>query len=237
LIHIIPILRDNYCYLIEGSDKECIIVDPGEVKSVEQYIHHHGLKPVLILNTHHHADHVAGNNQLKKIFCIDVCGPKAEDKMIPAMDIGVSEGDVIIISGINLSVIETPGHTKGHVIFHWQERDALLCGDTLFSMGCGRLIESGPADMFASLQKIKALKPETMIYCGHEYTEANGAFALSEEPDNEAVQKRLSEAKKMRQNNQPTIPVSLGSELETNLFLRAKSLNEFAGLRARKDQF
>lgn len=237
MIHIIPILRDNYCYLIEGADKQCAIIDPGEVKSVQLYIEQHGLKPIAILNTHHHADHIAGNADLKKHYQIPVIGPKAEAKHIPNMDRGLDEGDRFSEAGIDLSVIATPGHTNGHIVFYWEKESALFAGDTLFSMGCGRLLEGTAQDMYNSLQKLKALPAETQIYCGHEYTQSNGAFALSVDPDNVDLKVRLEEVRKLRLNNRPTLPVSLATEMKTNPFLRAASLNDFAGLRARKDNF
>lgn len=237
MIHIVPILRDNYCYLLEGEDKACIIVDPGQVTPVESYIAHHGLNPVLILNTHHHADHIAGNAGLKEKYAVPVAGPKAEQTKIPHMDEGLVEGDTIERSGIALSILETPGHTKGHIVFHWKDRNALFCGDTLFSMGCGRLLEGTAGDMFESLQKIKSLPPETDIYCGHEYTKANGDFALSLEPDNMNVQTRMQEVFKLRTNNRPTVPVTLATELKTNPFLRAPDISTFAAIRKQKDDF
>jgi hydroxyacylglutathione hydrolase len=237
LIHIVPILRDNYCYLLEGVDKNCIILDPGQVTPVESYISQHGLKPVLILNTHHHADHIAGNAELKAKYKIPVTGPKAEQSKIPHMDKGVSEGDTISESGIALRVIETPGHTKGQIVFYWADKNALFSGDTLFSMGCGRLVEGSPQEMFASLQKIKSLPPETEIYCGHEYTQANGQFALSLEPENADILNRLKDVSRLRINNLPTVPVTLETELKTNPFLRSCDENDFAAIRKQKDDF
>jgi len=236
-IHIIPTLRDNYAYLIEGSDKECLIVDPGEVMPVDAYIQQHGLKPVLILNTHHHADHVAGNAELKAKYQIPVVGPKAELKLIPHITKGVDESDTIEQSGITLSVIETPGHTNGHIVFYCKEAYALFSGDTLFSMGCGRLLEGTADHLYASLQKLKTLPPQTQIYCGHEYTKSNGEFAINVEPGNVDIPVRLREVAKLRINNQPTIPVTLETELKTNPFLRADSAKNFAELRLRKDTF
>lgn len=237
MIHIIPILRDNYSYLLEGADRHCLILDPGQVTPVEAHLKLHGLIPVAILNTHHHADHIAGNAELKEKFHIPVIGPKAEQAKIPHMDIGLSDGEIFSDAGITVSVIETPGHTKGHIVFHWKDKNALFCGDTLFSMGCGRLLEGTAEQMFSSLQKIKSLPQETEIYCGHEYTEANGDFALSIEPDNQDIQNRLKEAVRLQTNGLPTIPVTLASELKTNPFLRAADAADFASLRRQKDNF
>ena len=236
-IHIIPILRDNYCYLVEGADRQCLIVDPGEVSPVMRYIEAQNLTPIMILNTHHHADHIAGNAELKSAYAVSVAGPEAERKFIPGLDIGLKDGDHLDQAGLKLQVLETPGHTKGHIVFHIAALDALLCGDTLFSMGCGRLLEGTADEMFASLQKLKSLPANTNIYCGHEYTSANASFALSEEPDNETIKSRMAEVEKLRANNLPTIPVTLKTELDTNPFLRAANARIFAALRQRKDIF
>lgn len=237
MIHIVPILRDNYCYLIEGADKACIIVDPGQVTPVESHIAQHGLKPVVILNTHHHADHVAGNAELKARYGIPVIGPGAEKAKIPHMDKGVGEGDAIEQAGIALSVLETPGHTKGHIVFYCKDKGALFSGDTLFSMGCGRLLEGSAGEMFESLQKIKSLPHDTDIYCGHEYTKSNGDFALTVEPDNNDIKNRMKDVIKLQTNNRPTLPVTLAVELKTNPFLRSADSATFAQRRRQKDNF
>lgn len=236
-IHIIPVLRDNYCYIIEGGDKQCLIVDPGEADPIKSFIQQHKLVPVTILNTHHHADHTAGNSVLKSRFNVQVIGPESERHKIPALDQGVKDSDIIDLACVTLNVIHTPGHTNGHVVFYVEQLSALFCGDTLFSMGCGRLLEGTADDMFASLQKIKSLPPETQIYCGHEYTAANAAFAIATEPDNADIKTRMDDVQKKRANNLPTLPVTLETELKTNPFLRAEDAKKFAELRLRKDNF
>ena len=237
MIHIVPILRDNYCYLLEGADKRCLILDPGQVTPVESHLRLHGLTPVGILNTHHHADHIAGNTELKQKFGIPVIGPKAEQAKIPHMDKGLVENDLLSESGIELTVFETPGHTKGHIVFYWKEKSALFSGDTLFSMGCGRLLEGTAEDMFSSLQRIKSLPPDTNIYCGHEYTKSNGDFALSIDPHNQDIQNRQKDVIRLQNNGRPTLPATLESELKTNPFLRAADCAAFALLRKQKDNF
>lgn len=236
-VHIVPILRDNYCFVIQGLSDRCVIVDPGQVAPVVAYITEKKLTPALILNTHHHADHVAGNAELKEKYNVPVIGPAAEQKRIPHMDKGVKGGDVIEESGLRLQVIETPGHTNGHVCFYSAEFHALFCGDTVFGMGCGRLLEGSAEDMFASLQTIKSLPPETRLYWGHEYTEANGRFAAAVEPENSDITARILQTAKLRANNLPTLPGTLDVELKTNPFLRADSAKKFAELRLRKDNF
>lgn len=236
-VHIIPILRDNYCYVVEGIDKRCIIIDPGQVAPVTLFIADNKLVPELILNTHHHADHVAGNADLENLYRIPVIVPLTELKMIPHAHKGVREGDIIEQSGIMLHVIETPGHTLGHVVFFEPNIKALFSADTLFSMGCGRLMEGTADQMFASLQKIKTLPVDTQIYAGHEYTQSNGDFAASIEPDNADIAARRTEVSKLRLNNLPTLPVRLEAELKTNPFLRVEDAKKFAELRLRKDNF
>ena len=237
VIHLIPILHDNYCYLIEGADKQCFIVDPGQAFPIESYIKEHGLLPLAILNTHHHGDHVAGNADLKSLYNIPVIGPFAEKSKIPTLTKGVKDDDVIEDSGIRLMVMETPGHTNGHISFYCPSANALFCGDTLFSMGCGRLFEGTADDLYQSLQKIKSLPLKTNIYCGHEYTAANGKFAAHMEPENMDIQKRISEVFALRKDNCPTLPVTLEVELKTNPFLRAENAETFADLRKQKDSF
>lgn len=236
-IHIIPVLRDNYCYIIEADDKRCIIVDPGQVAPVTAFVQERELIPALILNTHHHADHVAGNAELKTRYDIPVIGPKAEMKLIPHITKGLSEGDVFDECGIMFDILETPGHTNGHIVFYAPALAALFAGDTLFSMGCGRLMEGSAEDLFASLQKLKNLPAKTLLYCGHEYTKSNGAFAADCEPDNGDIKIRRAEVDKLRANNLPTLPVSLETELKTNPFLRTDDAKKFAELRLRKDSF
>ncbi len=237
IIHIIPILRDNYAYIIEGADKMCLIVDPGQVTPVQNFLLQSALTPVAIFNTHHHADHVAGNGELVESYGIPVIGPEAERHKIPAFTHGVRGGDIVSYIGLNFAVIDTPGHTLGHIVFYDAEHDNLFSGDTLFSLGCGRLIEGNAEQMFESLRLLASLPPQTNMYCGHEYTESNARFALDIDPENQALKKRMEDIRKLRLNNLPTLPVTLKSELDANPFLRAKDEKEFAGLRARKDVF
>lgn len=237
LIHIVPILRDNYCFVIEGEHSKCIIVDPGEVLPVAAYIDGHDLTPVLILNTHHHPDHVAGNAELKAKYNIPVMGPKKEAQQILNLSSGLEEGDTVFQGGITLKVMDTPGHTKGHICFYCETLEALFCGDTLFSMGCGRLLGGTADELFNSLQKIKSLPLSTNIFCAHEYTLDNGAFALHVDPANQDIVTRLNEVRKLRTNGQPSIPVTLETELKTNPFLKEENRDRFSQLRFQKDKF
>lgn len=232
-IHIVPILDDNYCYILEGAQNQCLIVDPGEANPVKLYINKNRLKPLAILNTHHHGDHTGGNLD----FGLPVIAPEAEKIKIPGFSKGVSDAEIISLGGIDLRVIETPGHTKGHVVFYCEAAGALFSGDTLFSMGCGRLFEGTAQDMYDSLQKIKNLPPDTKIYCGHEYTASNARFAAHIEPDNQDIAARMADIKKQRDKKEPTIPVTLEMELKTNPFLRAADVDALADIRKQKDNF
>lgn len=233
-VTIIPILNDNYSYLIKSAGKTAII-DPGEAKPVIDYLEEHDLHLDYILNTHHHGDHISGNAALKDKYGAIIAGPKSESHKIAALDQHLTEADQFIFGDESAQIIETPGHTLGHICFYFAESKILFSGDTLFSMGCGRLFEGTPEQMWDSLEKINALPDETMIYCGHEYTASNGAFCLTQEPDNHALKERMAQVKALRANNEPTVPVSLATEKETNVFLRAKNATHFAELRSLKD--
>lgn len=233
IVHIIPVLDDNYCYVLEGADRQCLIIDPGEANPVKLYINKNKLKPVAILNTHHHGDHTGGNLD----FGLPVIAPESEKIKIPGFSKGVKDGDTLTLAGIDLRVLETPGHTKGHVVFYCEAAGALFSGDTLFAMGCGRLFEGSAQDMYDSLQKLKKLPPETKIYCGHEYTIANARFAAHVEPDNQDIANRMVDVKSLRDKKEPTIPTTLEIELKTNPFLRADNVQAFADLRQQKDNF
>ncbi len=235
-IHLIPILKDNYAYLIEGLDGICAIVDPGDAVPVINFIEARGLRLTHILNTHHHWDHTDGNLEVKEHFGCLVAGPKAEAQRIPGIDIVLSEGDDFAPLGETIQIIETPGHTSGHIALYMPDLQSVFVGDTLFSMGCGRLFEGTPKQMWSSFEKIMTLPDETMMYCGHEYTLANAKFCMQIEPENADIKHRYSEAKDLRRAGLPTLPVSLGTEKKTNVFLRAGSAEGFSDLRTLKDQ-
>lgn len=219
---LVPALGDNYIYLLrEPASDTVAVVDPGDADPVLAELDRRGWALDLIINTHHHGDHVAGNAALKQRFGAPVVGPRADADRIGGLDRGVGEGDTIRVGDQTGTVIETPGHTSGHIAVHFAESRALFCGDTLFAMGCGRLFEGTPAQMWASLLKLRALPGETRIYCGHEYTQKNAQFALTMEPDNAMLKNRAERVDRLRAEGAPTIPSLLAEELETNPFLRA----------------
>lgn len=221
-IVLVPALSDNYVYLLhDAASGATAVVDPGEAAPVEAALAERGWTLTHILNTHHHADHIDGNEALKAKYGATLVGPKAEADRIPDMDVTVAEGDTYDFAGHTAQVYETPGHTTGHISFYFADSDALFPGDTLFSLGCGRMFEGTPAQFWDSLRKLRALPDSTYIYCGHEYTASNAKFALSIDGDNDALKARATEIEELRAEGRPTIPSLLGQEKAINPFLRA----------------
>lgn len=213
----IPAFRDNYIWtLVLGNQAVC--VDPGDAAPVAAYLAKNNLTLAAILNTHHHWDHTGGNIALMEQFAVPLYGPKSEK--IEAMTHPLREGDDIFLAeiGLSLRVLDIPGHTSGHIALYNDEM--VFCGDTLFACGCGRLFEGTAEQMSASLQKLARLKAETKIYCGHEYTLANIAFAKAVEPNNHALHDREKREAAKRDRNEPTLPSTIADELATNPFLR-----------------
>ena len=234
----VPILADNYAWLLRcESTGATAIVDPAEEGPVAAAIEAAGGRLDLILLTHHHSDHVAAVAPIRARFGGQVVGAEADRHRLPPLDRGLREGDTVQLGEAEALVIDTPGHTLGHISFHFPRADVLLPGDTLFSLGCGRLLEGTAADMFASLRKLAALPDATRVLCGHEYTAANARFALSVDPDNAALQARAAEVRQQRAAGLPTLPSLLGEERAANPFLRAPDVDRLAALRAAKDVF
>lgn len=236
-IKIIPILKDNYAYLLKSPCGKVAVLDPGEADPIIEVLSAQGLRPDFILNTHHHWDHTDGNTVLKRKYGAQIVAPEKEATLIKGVDVTVKEGDVFIFGTENAQIIETRGHTRGGICFYFENSSAIFTGDTLFSLGCGRLFEGTAQDMFGGFQKIKALPDETLIYCGHEYTRGNAGFCLSQDRDNQDLKKRIEQIKALRADGQPTIPTTLAIEKKTNIFMQAKSAEEFAALRIKKDNF
>ena len=223
-IHQIAVLNDNYIYLAHDSETgSTAVVDPAVSGPVLDALAEKGWTLTHILNTHHHNDHTGGNLELKQQTGSIIIGPKADAERIPGIDVEVSDGDTYQIGNATAKVFDVPGHTRGHNSYWFSESNALFSGDTLFSMGCGRLFEGTPAQMVNSLAKFTALPNQTRVYCAHEYTQSNGRFALSIEPKNEALQTRMSEVDSLRIAGKPTVPSTIGEEKATNPFLRASS--------------
>jgi hydroxyacylglutathione hydrolase len=233
----VPILSDNYAWLLRETGSGAVaIVDPADANGVFPAIGAAG-RLDLILLTHHHPDHTAGTDEVRARYGAKVVGAKADAHRLPKLDIAVAEGDEVMFGNTRAVVIETPGHTLGHIAFFFPQGSVLLCGDTLFSVGCGRLLEGTAEQMFASLKKLSALPDETLVACGHEYTASNVQFALTVEPDNAALNNRALEVMQLRSAGQPTVPSMLAQERATNPFLRAPTAARLAEIRKAKDNF
>ncbi len=245
----LPLLKDNYAWLLVG-EKTCAVVDPSEAEPVLAAVADAGVPLTQILLTHHHWDHVGGVEGLLAAHpdLEVICSDHDLDR-IPGATRAVTDGEVVEAAGSQATCLRVPGHTLGAVAFHFAAEEAVFTGDTLFTAGCGRLFEGTPAQMHASLSALAALPRSTQVYCGHEYTVGNLAFAQSVDPDDEAVRLRLAEAQGRRHQGEPTVPATLAEELETNPFLRvgdpafrahtgrADPVEAFAELRSRKDGF
>ncbi|MFA6123652.1 MAG: hydroxyacylglutathione hydrolase [Sphingomonas sp.] len=233
----VPALDDNYVWLVHDAvSGETVAVDPSEAAPVLAAANARGWKISQIWTTHWHPDHTNGNAEIKALGAT-VSGPAAEADKIPTLDYGLREGDSVKIGNHVARVIETPGHTAGHIVFHMADDALLFSGDTLFAMGCGRLFEGGPAQMFANMQRLAALPPETIVFCAHEYTQSNGRYAAAAEPDNAAITERMKDVDARRAAGEPTVPTTIALELATNPFLRASSAEQLAERRAAKDVF
>lgn len=251
-IHQFPCLGDNYGYLVHDPDSGLTAsIDSPDAAAIRRELAAQDWKLDYILNTHHHVDHAGGNLALKAGTGCTIVGARADAERIPGIDVLVGEGDTFALGKHVARIIDTPGHTRAHICYLFEADHAAFVGDTLFSMGCGRLFEGTPAQMWASLQKIMQLPDETRIFCAHEYTQSNGRFALSLEPDNPELLARTREVATLRAADQPTVPSTLGTEKATNPFLRpdspalratlgladATDTEVFAETRKRKDQF
>ncbi len=251
-VEIIPCLKDNYSYIIidERSNKTCV-VDPSEPGPITNFLEKNNLNLNYILNTHHHYDHVGGNSVLKKKYNAKVIGFKDDHKRIPEIDIKLKDGEIWKEDSFEAKIIHIPGHTLGHICFYFYKENNLFTGDTLFSLGCGRIFEGTYQQMFSSLEKIKKLPPKTKIYCGHEYTLQNSKFCITHDKENQNLIKKIKEINEKLKNNKPTIPSTIEDELKNNIFLRSdnenikKNLNisdsspliTFSKLRDLKDNF
>lgn len=234
----VPILSDNYAWLLTDEESGCVaIVDPADAAPVAAAIDAAGGRLDMILLTHHHSDHVAGTDEIRTRYGAPVVGARADKHRLPKLDREVWEGSEVDLGASTARVFETPGHTRGEVSYYFPDGGVLLCGDTMFSLGCGRLLEGTPQEMFTSLMKFAALPGETLVCCGHEYTESNARFALHADPENLDLHAYAERVKELRAMGLPTVPSKLADELECNPFLRAGDVATLADLRARKDKF
>ena len=233
----VPVLRDNYVWLVhDPASNETVAVDPSVADPVLAAAAARGWRISQGWNTHWHPDHTGGNDAIREATGCAITGP-AEAEKVSRMDRIVAGGDRARIGAIEAELIDIPAHTAGHVAFHLPAEQAAFVGDTLFAMGCGRLFEGDAQQMYESLRRLAALPAETRIYCGHEYTLANGRFALTVEPDNEALAERVEVVARARELGEVTLPTTIALELATNPFMRASSVEEFAERRHGKDNF
>ena len=237
-VEIIKCLKDNYSYLIiDKTTRTACVVDPSEAKPVIDTIEQKKIDLKYILNTHHHYDHVGGNLELKKKYNCEIVGYKDDKDRIPEIDILVDNNEVWKRDNFESKIYHIPGHTTGHIAFHFFKEKKIFTGDTLFSLGCGRIFEGTYEQMFNSLKRIKKLPKNTEIYCGHEYTLQNSNFCITNDPENINLKNKIEKIKEKLKKNLPTIPSILSEELECNIFLRAKDLESFSKLRDLKDNF
>jgi len=234
----IPARQDNYIWMMhDDASGETVVIDPADAAPVLAEAAKRGWKIGQIWNTHWHGDHIGGNADIKATTGCTITGPAAEAAKIPTLDRLVGEGDIVRIGMVEATVLEVPAHTAGHIAYYLPSAGIAFVGDTLFAMGCGRLFEGTPAQMFANMQRLAALPPETIVYCAHEYTQSNGRYALHVEPDNAALIARMREVDAMRAKSEPTVPTTIALERATNPFMRAASIEQLAQRRAEKDGF
>ena len=232
----VPVLSDNYVWLVhEATSGETLVVDPAVAEPVLAAVEARGWKISQIWNTHWHPDHVGGNAEIKAATGCIITGPAAEAERISTLDVQVRGGDVVQLGGVRAMVLDVPAHTAGHIAYHFETEQVAFVGDTLFAMGCGRLFEGTAAQMFDNMRKLEALGDATAIYCAHEYTLSNARFAVTVEPDNAALQQRVSDVVAARERGEATVPTTIALERATNPFMRASSVEELAARRAAKD--
>ena len=237
-IKIIPCLKDNYSYLIIDEENSiACVVDPSEADPIIKYLENTQIKLKFILNTHHHYDHVGGNQKLKEKYGASIVGYEGDKERIPGIDILVSDQETWIHKNFEAKIIHIPGHTLGHICFYFYKENSAFTGDTLFSLGCGRIFEGTYLQMFNSLKKLKMLPENTKIFCGHEYTKQNSEFCIMHDKDNQNLKNKINENDIKLKKGLPTIPSTIKDELECNIFLKSDNLENFSKLRDLKDNF
>ena len=237
-IKIISCLQDNYSYLIiDKKNNIACVIDPSEADPVIRYLDNNKIKLKFILNTHHHYDHVGGNQKLKEKYGASIIGYKGDKERIPGLDIFVNDQETWKYKNFEAKVIHVPGHTLGHICFYFYKEESIFTGDTLFSLGCGKIFEGTYSQMFNSLMKLKELPQSTKIFCGHEYTKQNSKFCIAYDKDNEKLKAKIKDIELKLKDGKPTIPSTIKDELECNIFLRSNNVESFSKLRDLKDNF
>ena len=237
-IKIIPCLQDNYSYLIiDNENNTACVIDPSEAEPVIKYLENNKIKLKFILNTHHHYDHVGGNQELKKKYGASVIGYRGDKERIPEIDKLINDQETWIHDNFEAKIIYIPGHTLGHICFYFYKEESVFTGDTLFSLGCGKIFEGTYSQMFDSLMKLKELPQSTKIFCGHEYTKQNSKFCIAHDKNNDNLKAKIRNIELKLKNGLPTIPSTIKDELECNIFLRSNNVESFSKLRDLKDNF
>ncbi len=236
-VEIIKCLQDNYSYLIIDSNNNACVVDPGESAPIISFVDRNNINLKFILNTHHHVDHIGGNIELKKRYNLKIIGFTEDKNRIDGIDTLLRDNEIWSSEEFRAKIIHVPGHTSGHICFHFYNDQIIFTGDTLFSLGCGRIFEGTNEEMYNSLSILKKLPDFTKIYCGHEYTYNNSLFCLEHDKKNQILKEKIIDIKNKIKKNLPTIPTTIKDELACNIFLRAKTLEEFSKLRDLKDNF
>ena len=237
-VEIIKCLKDNYSYLvIDEKNQSACVIDPSEAKPIINFIEKNKIHLKFILNTHHHYDHVGGNKELKKKYNTKIIGFEEDKDRIPEIDICLKDRDVWKNNNFEFKIFHIPGHTLGHICFNFFKEKLLFTGDTLFSLGCGRIFEGTYEQMFNSIKLLKSFDLKTKIYCGHEYTLKNSDFCLIHDKKNLKLKEKILLIKEKLNKNLPTVPSTLKEELETNIFLKCDSIETFSKLRNLKDNF
>ena len=223
--------------IIDEKKNTACVIDPSEADPIIKYLEKNKVKLKFILNTHHHYDHVGGNQKLKEKYGASVVGYKGDQKRIPQIDILLNDQEVWIYQNFEARIIYIPGHTLGHICFYFYKEQSVFTGDTLFSLGCGRIFEGTYSQMFNSLMKLKELPQDSKVYCGHEYTKRNSDFCLTHDPNNKNLKAKINDINMKLKSGQPTIPSTIKDELECNIFLRSNNVDTFSKLRDLKDNF
>jgi hydroxyacylglutathione hydrolase len=237
-IEIIRCLQDNYSYLIiDKKNNTACVVDPSESRPVIKYLEKNKIDLKYILNTHHHYDHVGGNKELKEKYGAMIVGFKGDKDRIPGIDILVDDQMIWKYEEFEAKILHVPGHTLGHICFYFYKEKSVFTGDTLFSLGCGKIFEGTCSQMLDSLKKLKKLPRDTKVFCGHEYTKQNSNFCIANDANNENLKAKINDINTKLKNNLPTIPTTIKDELECNIFLKSNSVETFSKLRDLKDKF
>jgi hydroxyacylglutathione hydrolase len=234
----VPAFADNYLWLVhDEASGDTAVVDPGDAAPVLAEAEARGWRIGQVWNTHWHPDHTGGNQAVVAASGATLSAPAAEASRIPAIDTALRDGDSVRIGNHVAEVWEVPGHTLGHIAFVFRDAGVAFVGDTMFAMGCGRLFEGTPSQMFDAFERLGQLPDDTKVYCAHEYTLANAHFAVAVEPDNAEISERLASVEALRARGEATVPTTIAAERATNPFLRARDVTEFANLRSKKDRF